>query len=41
MRPSWSAAVAVTSFHVEPVGYRPWVARLVSGAPFSSSVSRS
>ena len=38
--PLWSAAVEVISLNVEPVGYRPWVARLASGAPLSGSWSR-
>jgi hypothetical protein len=37
--PASRAAIAVIGLKVEPVGYRPWIARLESGAPLSSSVS--
>ena len=35
IRSSFSAARAVTGLKIEPVGYRPWVARFASGASFS------
>ena len=39
--PLWSAAVAVISLNVDPVGYADWIARSKSGAPFAWLDSRS
>ena len=41
IRPSCSAAIAVTGLNVEPVGYVAAIARLNSGAPLASEFSAS